>query len=124
MIRGCLVLVICGCLTALLPACAKRTPQAAPPPQLVLPVSQPVERNVTDFKGFTGRTDPKDAVNIVPRVTGYLVQEPFEEGSEIKKDALLFEIDPRPYKAQLDQAEAQVKLYQAQLKLAQATLAR
>jgi multidrug efflux system membrane fusion protein len=63
-------------------------------------------------------------VNIVPRVTGYLVKMPFTEGAHVKKDDLLFEVDPRPYKAQLDQAQGQVKLYQAQLKLAKATLGR
>ena len=46
------------------------------------------------------------------------------EGSEVKKGDLLFEIDPRPYQAQLDQAEGQVKLYEAQLKLARVTLKR
>src|SRR5262249_50977441 len=59
-----------------------------------------------------------------PRVTGYLTKLPFTEGSYVKKDDLLFEVDPRPYKAQLDQAESQVKLYQAQLKFAEATLGR
>jgi multidrug efflux system membrane fusion protein len=49
---------------------------------------------------------------------------PFTEGSLVKKDDLLFEVDPRPYKAQFAQAEGQVNLYQAQLKLARATLGR
>ena len=49
---------------------------------------------------------------------------PFKEGAEVKEGDLLFEIDPRPYQAQLDQAEGQVNLYQAQLKLAKATYAR
>jgi membrane fusion protein, multidrug efflux system len=124
MIRGCLLLAVFGLLSGSLVGCAKNAPQAAPSQQLVLPVSQPLDRNVTDFKDFTGRTDPVNSVNIVPRVTGYLVKEPFKEGSEVKAGALLFEIDPRPYKAQLDQAEGQVNLYQAQLKLAKATLAR
>ena len=47
---------------------------------------------------------------------------PFKEGAEVKKGDLLFEIDPRPYQAQLDQAEGQVKLYEAQLELAKTTL--
>ena len=46
-----------------------------------------------------------EAVNIVPRVTGYLVRIPFKAGSEVKAGDELFEIDARPYKAQLDQAE-------------------
>ena len=60
----------------------------------------------------------------MPRVTGYLVKMPFKEGAEVKKGDLLFEIDPRPYKAQLDQAEGQVNLNEASLKLAQATYER
>ncbi len=124
MARACWIAAVFSCLGTALAGCARNAPQAAPAQQLVLPVSQPVERNVTDFKDFTGRTDAVSSVNIVPRVTGYLVQEPFKEGSEVKKGDLLFEVDPRPYKAQLDQAQGQVNLYQAQLKLAKATLAR
>ena len=48
-------------------------------------------------------------------MSGYLVQMPFKEGRNVKKVDLLFEVDPRPYKAQLDQAEGQVNLYKAQL---------
>ena len=47
-------------------------------------------------------------MNIIPRVTGYLVRMPFKEGSEVKKGDLLFEVDPRPYQAQFDQADSQV----------------
>ena len=104
--------------------CSNGSPQIAPPQALVVPVSQPIQREVTDYVDFTGRTDAVNTVNIVPRVTGYLVKMPFKEGSLVKKDELLFEVDPRPYKAQLDQAEGQVNLYQAQLKLAKATLDR
>jgi multidrug efflux system membrane fusion protein len=87
-------------------------------------VSRPVARQVTDFVDFTGRTAAVNAVDIRARVTGYLVKVPFTEGAEVKTGDRLFEIDPRPYQAQFDQAEAQVALYQAQLKLAQATYAR
>ena len=73
---------------------------------------------------FTGRTEAVQSVDIRPRVTGYLVKMPFKEGSEVKAGDLLFVIDPRPYQAQLDQAQGQVNLYQAQLKLARITYAR
>ena len=101
----------------------KRAEPAAPPPPAV-PVSQVVQREVTDYAYFTGRTEAIHLVDIRPRVTGYVVQIPFREGAEVKKGDLLFEIDPRPYQAQLDQAEGQVKLYEAQLKLARVTLKR
>src|SRR5262249_30087342 len=57
-------------------------------------------------------------------VTGYLVKMPFKEGAEVKKGDLLFEIDPRPYQAQLDQARGQVNLNEAQLELAKANYER
>jgi membrane fusion protein, multidrug efflux system len=111
-------------LAGALAGCGQPSAPVAPPQAPVVPVSQPVQRRVTDYVDFTGRTDAVNTVNIVPRVTGYLVKMPFTEGALVKKDDLLFEVDPRPYKAQLDQAEGQVKLYQAQLKLARATLGR
>ena len=91
---------------------------------VTLPISKPIVRQVTDFADFTGRSDAIPSVDIRPRTTGYLVEMPFKEGAEVKQGDLLFVIDPRPYKAQLDQAVGQVDLYQAQLKLARTTLAR
>ncbi len=108
----------------LLTGCENKAPQIAPPTVPGIPVSHPVQRKVIDFVDFTGRTEAKEAVDIRPRVTGYLVQMPFKEGAEVKKGDLLFEIDPRPYQAQYDQALGQVTLYQAQLKLAKTTYAR
>ena len=90
---------------------------AAPP---VIPVSKPVTREVTDYIDFTGRTEAQNSVNVVPRVTGYLVSAPFKEGAEVKSGDLLFEIDPRPYQAQYDQAEGQVLLAEARVKEATA----
>ena len=104
--------------------CSTSPPEVAPPQPVVVPVSQPVQRQVTDFVDFTGRTDAKESVSIVPRVTGYLVKLPFKEGSLVKKGDLLFEVDPRPYKAQFDEAAGQVNLYRAKLKFAESTLER
>jgi multidrug efflux system membrane fusion protein len=89
-----------------------------------VPISLPVQRQVTDYVDFTGRTDAVEAVDIRARVTGYLIKIPFKEGAEIKKNDLLFQIDPRPYEAQLEQAEGQVTLNQASLRLAKTTYAR
>ena len=101
-----------------------KSAKVAPANPPALPVSQPVQREVTDYVDFTGQTKAVQSVDIVPLVTGYLVQMPFQEGAEVKKGDLLFVVDRRPYKAQLDQAQGQVNLYQAQLKLARTTLAR
>lgn len=104
--------------------CSRPSPRPAPPEAPTVPVSEPVRRDVTDYVDFTGRTDAVEAVDVRPRVTGYLTKVPFKEGAEVKKGDLLFEIDPRPYQAQLDQAEGQIGLVEAQLKLAQVNYQR
>jgi multidrug efflux system membrane fusion protein len=117
-------MLVCAALGLSVPGCEKGKTQAPPKETPDAVVSYPVEREVTDFADFTGQTQAVNSVNIVPRVTGYLTKMPFKEGSEVKKDDLLFEVDPRPYQAQYDQAQSQVSLYQAQLELAQTTLKR
>jgi RND family efflux transporter MFP subunit len=115
---------LAGLAMMLAAGCTHGPPAVAPPEPPAVPVSKPVEREVTDYVDFTGRTDAVEAVDVRPRVSGYLVKMPFKEGAEVTKGDLLFEVDPRPYQAQLDQAKAQVDLYKAQLKLAQATYER
>jgi membrane fusion protein, multidrug efflux system len=110
-----------GSVLATIAGCERGPNQVAPSEPPVLNVSKPIQRYVTDYVDYTGRTGAKDAVTIVPRVTGYLDKMSFKEGSDIKKDALLFEIDPRPYKAQLQAAEAAVAQNEASLTYAKAT---
>ena len=119
----CVLLGFAGILLAAVAGCqANATKAAAEVP--VVPVSQPLQRDVTDYVDFTGRTEAVYSVDVRPRVTGYLDSMPFVEGSEVKAGDLLFIVDPRPYKAQLDQAQGQVDLYKASLKLAKITLNR
>jgi multidrug efflux system membrane fusion protein len=110
--------------TGVLTGCGKDRLPGATSDVPAIPVSQPVQRQVTDYVDFTGRTDAVESVGIRARVTGYLVKMPFKEGAEVKQGELLFEIDPRPYQAQLDQAQGQVELNQAQLTLARTTYER
>jgi multidrug efflux pump subunit AcrA (membrane-fusion protein) len=79
----------CFCLTwsGALVGCSQSPPHVAPAEPPAVPVSQPVHRVVTDYVDFTGRTDAVQAVDIRPRVTGYLVEMPFKEGAEVKKDS-------------------------------------
>lgn len=88
------------------------------PPEMVFPppavtVSYPLQRNVTDYNDFTGRTAAVEAVKVRARVWGYLQKINFREGAEVKKDDVLFEIDPRSYQADLDRAEATLVQSQA-----------
>ena len=79
---------------------------------------------VGDFVYFTGRLEAVQSVEIRARVTGYLVSIDFESGKPVKAGERLFKIDPRPYQAQLDEANGQVALAKAQLQLAVADNAR
>ena len=104
----------------------------------VVPVSQPLRRDVTDYADFTGRTEAPYSLDVRAKVNGYLVRWNFDAkndkpptkdfnfvvGQEVKRDQVLFKIDPRPYQATYDQAIAQVNLAKAQLELAKADYAR
>src|SRR5262249_19096094 len=124
MYRRCFPVLFLSAVPAAVGGCRGQPAQVAPPQPPAVPVSRPVQQEVTDYVDFTGRTDAVQALDVRARVTGYLVEMPFKEGSEVKKDDLLFKIDPRPYQAQLDQATSQVNLYQAQLDLARVTYTR
>ena len=122
-----LLLVLGTCLLSagLMSGCDKlQSPSAASTTPPVIPVSHPVQRQVTDYVDYTGRLDAVNSVGIRARVTGYIIKTAFKEGATVKKDDLLFEIDSRPYKAQYDQAMGQVTLNDAQLKLARTTYER
>jgi len=88
------------------------TPTAGP---AVVTVSQPVEREVTDFAHFTGRTAAVESVDVRARVSGYVQDVTYQAGQEVKQGHVLFQIDPTVYQAALDKAEADVKVYQAQV---------
>jgi len=75
-------------------------------------VSLPVEGVVTDSEEFTGRILATDFVEVRAQATGYLEKINFVEGVEVKKDDVLFEIDPRTYQAEYESAAA--NLVQAQ----------
>ncbi len=108
------------CLAAIgLASCAKPPPEVVTEPPVVT-ISKPIEREVGDYTDFTGQTAAVESVEVRARVTGYLNRITFLEGAEVKKGDVLFEIDPRPYQAELDKQEGQIKLAQARYRLAQA----
>src|SRR5262245_9844414 len=122
--RASLAFSVACALTAIVVGCQSDSARIALTEPPAVPVSQPVQRDVTDYAEFTGQTKSVHSNDIIPQVTGYLVLMPFKEGAEVKKGDLLFEVDPRPYKAQLDQAQGQGDLYKAQLRLARVNIAR
>ena len=93
-------------------------------PTPTVSVSYPLQRDVTDYQDYTGRTAAVDSVQVQARVTGYLDKINFTEGAEVTEGAVLYEIDPRPYKASYDAAKAQVDQNAASLELAHQNYAR
>jgi multidrug efflux system membrane fusion protein len=119
-------IVVAALLFPLTPAAAvpdvpRDVPKTAAP---AVRVSHPVQRQVTDFEVFTGRTQAVQTVDLRARATGYLIRVLFQDGAEVRQGDVLFEIDPRPYQAELDRARAGLALAEARLKLAQANAKR
>lgn len=83
-------------------------------------VARVVHKETQQWSEFNGRIAATDSVDIRPRVSGYIRQIAFEEGSEVKRGDLLFEIDPRPFEAELNSALARLEHAQAALTLAKA----
>jgi RND family efflux transporter MFP subunit len=94
-----------------------------PAPQdepIVVVVSKPLKRPITDYVDFSGQTEAVETVQVRPRVSGYLKDIQFKSGGEVKKGQILFVIDRRPYKAALDKAQAAVERAKAAVKRAEA----
>jgi membrane fusion protein, multidrug efflux system len=102
--------------TAFLAGCEQAKPKLAPTKPPVVLVSHPTTDTITDYEDFTGRTDAVFSVEVRARVTGYLERVYFEDGTEVKEGDLLFEIDPRPYQADLMRAKATVTQTESHLK--------
>jgi len=91
----------------------KQTPAAAQPPEVE--VAQVTQQDVPIYSEWIGTTDGLVNAKIRAQVSGYLLRQAYKEGKTVKKGDLLFEIDPRPFKAALDQAVAQLAIAKAKL---------
>jgi membrane fusion protein (multidrug efflux system) len=92
----------------------KEKPHAAPPPPIV-EVAPVTQADVPVYHDWVGTLDGLVNATIRAQVTGYLLTQDYHEGDAIKKGDLLFQIDPRPFKAVLDQANGQLAQAQARL---------
>jgi RND family efflux transporter MFP subunit len=93
---------------------AQPGPMALPPPEVL--VSAPVSREVTDYVDFPGRIEAVNSVEVRARVTGYLEKVNFKEGADVHEGDVLFEIDSRPYLADLARAEGNIIQSEGRLK--------
>ena len=107
-------------LAAALVGCGEKHPRLEELPPAVVDVATPLERTVTDYQIFTGRTQAVQSVDLKARVTGYLTKVNFKDGDPVKEGEVLFEIDDRPYKAALDDATGALAHAKAALVEAQA----
>ena len=106
----------------ILAACSGAEAPVPPAPQVA--VAEPLQRNVTDWDDYVGRFEAIEDVEIIPRVSGNVTRIAFREGLVVAKGALLYEIDPRPFRAALAQAEAEVARARANSAVAASELAR
>jgi len=120
------LLAAAGLAGTVLAGCADANSQdgaaAAPPP----PVSAAlvIEKPVAETQEFSGRLEAVEVVEIRPRVSGYITAVHFRPGADVKKGALLFTIDPRPYQAEADRAGAAAGAARARADLARLELQR
>jgi multidrug efflux system membrane fusion protein len=105
-----------------LTACSPPKPVSLPPPKVT--VSQPQLATVTNWDEYPGHIDAVEMVEIRPRVAGYIDSIHFQDGTEVKAGDLLFVIDPRPYQAELEHAQAQRQQSETRLELARNDLKR
>lgn len=103
------VVALCVGLT-MSSGCNRNQVQAGPaqmPPPLVT-VSDAISKDVPVYLDEIGKCTARESVTITPQVAGIITERHFTDGADLKKDQLLFTIDPRPYKAALDSATAQL----------------
>lgn len=106
-------------LTLAIAACKKENAYVPPPPQQV-GVAKPLRQNVVPYLESTGNAVAYNQVDLEARVQGYLQSIDYKDGSPAKQGDALFVIEPAPYEAQLQQAQATLAATQADLVQAQA----
>lgn len=118
-----------GMLSSLgaLTACNRSNVQAAgptAPPAPLVTVVPATTRDVPKYLSEIGKNGAFESVNVTPQVGGRITERRFQDGENLKKGQLLFVIDPRPYKAQLDAAQATLAQNRAALDLAKIQFSR
>ncbi len=96
------------------PACREKT-QTKSPPQPIVEVATATQADVPIYHEWIGVLDGLVNAQIRAQVAGYLLTQAYREGDPIKKGDLLFEIDPRPFRAALDQAKGLMAQAEAKL---------
>ncbi|HES76727.1 MAG TPA: efflux RND transporter periplasmic adaptor subunit, partial [bacterium] len=113
----------CVCTVSLLASCSKEAPSAQRPAPAVEVLTIAPQTLPAD-KSFVAQTESSQRVEITARVSGFLDAIHYTEGSAVKKGELMFTIDPKPFQAQLEAMQGQLKMQQARLGTAEANFNR
>jgi RND family efflux transporter MFP subunit len=119
----CLRMLLVSAVLAIAGGCSGTTGGIAAPP-LQVEVVEVEQRDVPVYKEWIGTLDGLVNADIKAEVSGYLIEQSYIEGSFVKKGQLLFQIDPRPFQAALDQARGHLAQSQGQLEQARAQLSQ
>jgi len=115
-----LIVVVPAMFAALSAGCERRVVSAAPPQPPTVEVTSVVQKDVPTEGEWVGTLEGYVNAQISPQVSGYLIRQDYQEGAFVQKGQVLFEIDPRPFQAVLDQAKGQ--LAQAEARMANAEI--
>jgi membrane fusion protein (multidrug efflux system) len=114
-------LLAAACLSAfLVSGCGEK--KATGPVAPIVEVVEVVQKDVPIVREWVGTTDGLVNAKINAQVQGYLIKQNYKEGSVVKKGQVLFEIDPRPFQAALEQAKGQLAIAEGQFYTAKANL--
>lgn len=113
-----LAVLFIALLAMLLAGCSDPQAQANANPPPTVSVAPVLVKRVTPLGEFNGRIEAIDAVELRPRVSGYIESIHYTEGEEVEKGAVLFTIDDRSYRAELSRAEAELARARTQAALA------
>lgn len=119
--RAIIVMIVCMTFS-MMAACQKKRPEALPPP--FVEVVDVIQKDVPIYEEWIGTADGFVNATIRAQVQGYLIKQNYREGDLVKKGQTLFEIDPRTFKAAVEQARGQLAVQQASWDTAQANLKR
>ncbi|HXV28954.1 MAG TPA: efflux RND transporter periplasmic adaptor subunit, partial [Sinorhizobium sp.] len=114
--------VMLGLPTRLMADAATEAPAA--PPAVPVSVAKAQTRRITTWESFSGRLEAIERVEVRPRVGGAILSAHFREGAAVEKGDLLVTIDPEPYAATVERAEAEVAAAEARVALAKTELER
>jgi len=118
------ILVLVFVTTAFSISCGKKVTAAPERPPTLVTVSAAVSRDVPVYLDEIGKNGAFESVTVTPQVAGRITERHFEDGANLQRGQLLFVIDPRPYQAQLDSAQANLAQAKAALELAKIQFAR